>query len=115
VDLLRRKQRTAAKVDRATLATMEKAGMDLSTPLTIEHFLYFPSQESAGAVAGTLIRDGYDATAEAAAESPANPWLVFATRKTMLNESSVGRMRDRLETLAAEYGGEYDGWGSPGK
>jgi len=38
-------------------------------------------------------------------------WLVLAKQPAPIEES-IGDVRDKLEDLAEELGGEYDGWGT---
>ena len=68
--------------------------------------MYLPAELGAQAVAHTLAGDGWDAEWEQVPQA----WLVTATTFTPLSDDSVRATRSRLELLASDYGGEYDGW-----
>jgi Regulator of ribonuclease activity B len=37
-------------------------------------------------------------------------WLVFATKAPPKTAEQMEELRDEMEALAAQFGGEYDGW-----
>lgn len=70
------------------------------------HYLYFPTPERAQAVA-TALRDELEVTCEESAEG--GEWLVLVEHEPA-SRDEFDSLRARLDRLATEYGGEYDGW-----
>ena len=68
--------------------------------------MYVPAELGARAVAHALNGDGWDAECE----EVQGTWLVTGSTVTGLNDALVRATRLRPELLAADYGGEYDGW-----
>jgi hypothetical protein len=81
------------------------------TPATEEamhHYLYFPLQTDA-AGAGEQLRDrGYRVEVRKGAEGKS--WLALAKGARPKAKGEMGALRNEMESLAAQYGGEYDGW-----
>lgn len=96
----------ASEADARVLDHLAKLGCDPSRPRECRHYLYVPGELGARAVARTLTLEGWQADVEADDES----WLVTATTRTALNGPSVRATRERLEHLACDHGGAYDGW-----
>jgi regulator of RNase E activity RraB len=114
LDRFRRPERTAREGDASVVEAMREAGIDLSRPALVEHFVYFSSEVAARNAAGAVRARGYDVEVREAPESVENPWLLFATHQVMLDANRARASRAELEAVAAEYGGDYDGWGSAG-
>jgi hypothetical protein len=95
--------------DAATLRQLEKAGSDLSKPHTIEFFLYFPSEPAALEAAASLRLEGYTAEVRVGG-GDGDRWLCFATLTVLPAHATLVGAREQLQRLAAELGGEYDGW-----
>lgn len=96
----------AAEADARVLDHLARLGCDPSQPRECRHYLYVPGREPAAAVAGALVRDGWDAEAEDVGDA----WLVTATTFASLTDATVRATRLRLELLAAAHSGQYDGW-----
>ena|SRR5947208_1769513 len=96
----------AREADARVLHHLAALGCDPSQPRECRHYMYLPAEFSARAVASVLNGDGWDAELE---EVP-DAWLVTATTFTPLTDDSVRETRSRLQLLASDYGGEYDGW-----
>ena len=94
------------EADALVLDHLARLGCDPSRPRECRHYFYVPTENGAQAVADSLVRDGWDAEAEHTPEA----WLVTATTVSGLTVETVRRTRTRLERLAGEHGGEYDGW-----
>ena len=85
----------------------------------MRHFLYFPRKRDAEA-AGEILH-GREFSVEVRESAMGEDWLVLATKSAPATREEMGELRDEMETLAARFGGEYDGWeaaidslGSPG-
>lgn len=96
----------ASEADARVLDHLARLGCDPSQPRECRHYMYLPAERGAQAVADVLNRDGWDAEWEQVMDV----WLVTATTFTGLTDDGVRAMRTRLELLALDHGGEYDGW-----
>ena len=99
--------------DQAVLKELRKIGANLSKPREVIHFLYFPTQVAAEKAATQLRGEGYAIDVRPAAnagENPPNPWLMEARIHAVVDETEVGPMRAKFESLADAGSGEYDGW-----
>jgi hypothetical protein len=96
-----------AEADERVLAHLARLGCDETTPCFSTHFLYLPEATGADAIATALREDGWVASVGEAGD---DTWLVVAAYLSALDTSRVRRTRKRLEALAAEHGGVYDGW-----
>jgi hypothetical protein len=96
----------AYEADERVLDHLARLGCDPSQPRESRHFLYTPQRAGADAVAEALHRDGWLTSIEPSDDV----WLVVATRVHALTPDVVRETRARLEQLASERGGVYDGW-----
>jgi hypothetical protein len=81
---------------------------DVDAPHLILHYVYLPDQEAAVSVARELQRSGFE-TEERLGADGVN-WLVLARHVAVPTEERVAAVRRTMETLVAQFGGEYDGW-----
>jgi regulator of ribonuclease activity B len=102
----------AADPDLAVLEQLRKAGSDLTKPHSPEFFLYLPAEAPAREAARRLEAEGYAVKVEPGAQG-SGQWLCRATRSLVPRHATLAAIRVRLRALAAELGGEYDGWGTP--
>lgn len=79
-----------------------------SSSSALAHYLYFPKKRAATAVAKQLERDGYSVSVELGANDAS--WLVLARHTVTPSDDQLIAVRDHLDQIAAEAGGEYDGW-----
>jgi Uncharacterized protein conserved in bacteria, COG3076 len=94
---------------RGALLRAYAAGVDPAVPYWVEHFLYFPRRRWAQQAARQLRQLGYEVeVSEGATEGL---WLVLARCQMLPTEENIDTVAEQLQELAAEYGGEYDGWG----
>ena len=97
----------AVEADGLVLTHLSELGCDPRQPRECRHYLYVPGEPGARAVASSLnAAEGWDAEVEEVRHA----WLVTATTVTGLDHDVVRGTRARLERLADEHGGEYDGW-----
>jgi Regulator of ribonuclease activity B len=96
----------AGEADARVLDHLAALGCDPSEPRECRHYMYVPAEHGARAVAHALTGDGWDAECEEVADV----WLVTATTITSLTNAKVRATRSRMELLASDHGGEYDGW-----
>jgi hypothetical protein len=75
---------------------------------SVEHYLYFPSEEAARSAAAAIHERGFDASHRLGALGDA--WLVLVKSQIIPTESRIAELRAMFEQIAADNGGEYDGW-----
>ena len=104
--------------DAAILGQLRTLGADLSLPREVLHYIYLPTENAAEQVAAALAGDGFSVEHHPAADvdqAPQNPWLVLAITETVVTQESVRAARHRMQQLASEHGGNYDGWEAAAK
>src|SRR5262245_50645394 len=84
------------------------ATTDITRPQRILHYLYFARREDAQPVIRSLQGQGFHV--EDSLGALGTNWLVLATHQLVLTKDSMAAVRRSMESLAARYGGEYDGW-----
>jgi hypothetical protein len=94
------------EADALVLDHLLRLGCDPAQPRECRHYFYLPGEPGARAVATSLNATGWDVEVEPVHDA----WLVTATIVTGLDGTSVRNTRSRLEELAGDFGGEYDGW-----
>jgi hypothetical protein len=78
-------------------------------PVFIDHYLYFPQRSNAERAAQRL--RAKDWLVEVKQAAVGEDWLALAKQPAPIKDD-IGEVRDELERLARELGGEYDGWGA---
>lgn len=101
----------ASRKEVQLLDQLKKAGDSLKLPRDVDFFLYFPGRENAEQAAEPLKADGFAVDVKPAATG--DLWLCEAKRTIVPDLQVVISFRDYLTVIAARFGGEYDGWGSP--
>ena len=100
--------KTSEEADRLALRQLAGRGADLSKPRHVIHFLYFATEADARAAA-EAIADTWTTHVEAPTEAIAQ-WCVKADGTRTLGPDTIAAFRTWFEGIAAEHGGEYDGW-----
>lgn len=77
-------------------------------PHSVLHYVYFPAKRSASLAAEALRRHGFEVEERLGADGV--NWLALARHRIVPSEESIGAARETVERVAAEHGGEYDGW-----
>lgn len=93
--------------DRQAVAELASVS-DADAPHLIIHYVYLPSSEAAASIAGELRNRGFDAEQRLGADGV--NWLVLARHVAIPSEPLMASTRRFIETLVAQFGGEYDGW-----
>lgn len=76
---------------------------------SLDHYLYFPQKSQAITAGERLKAKGW--TVEVKKGADGESWLALAKQPAPI-EDDIEDVRDELESLAEELGGEYDGWGA---
>lgn len=92
--------------DVRVLERLRELGCDSSRPRGTRHFIYAPAREQAEAIACVLEREGWETWVQEAEDVA----LVTASCLRVLTEPLVRETRAHLTALAAQHGGQYDGW-----
>lgn len=74
----------------------------------MKHFLYFPEEANAREVSERLQSRGF--SVEVSKGAGAENWCVLATKAPPTTGEQMDELRDVMEGLAAQFGGDYDGW-----
>jgi hypothetical protein len=91
-------------------AEMEMASSDPEkrTSEPMKHYLYFPKKPNAEDAGERLRSRGFSVEVRKGVDG--GNWLVLATKASPKTGEEMDERRDELEALAAQFGGEYDGW-----
>lgn len=95
-------------LDAATLKQLAAAGANLNKETEVVNYLYFPKEKDAKRAAEDLGRCGFLTRQGPSAAS--DEYLIVAETKLVPSAHNVAEMRRTLETIAARFGGDYDGW-----
>jgi hypothetical protein len=102
------------EADALAIRQLVKAGADLAKPRHLIHFAYFASEEDARAAAETIEAASWSAAVEPPGETIAE-WSVRADGERVVGPDTISAFRSWFEHVAAEHGGEYDGWEAASK
>jgi hypothetical protein len=94
--------------DAVLLERLAKSGSDLSKVHQIDFFLRFPSRKAAEH-ADSQLQDFAFATKTEPGKT-GDEWTIQATKRMYPVESDLQGLRDKLELIATEGHGTYDGW-----
>jgi hypothetical protein len=100
---------TAEEADQITVQKLAGMGAELSRPRQIVHFLEFSSGLAVEDVQAPLERAGYEVTVEEPDEVTTH-YVVRAEAVRVVSSTTVPAFRAWFERLAAEHGGDYEGW-----
>lgn len=93
--------------DAERIRQLERAGSDLSKVHRITFSLRFPGEDAALQVLPQLEELAFVATAEQDADGS---WVVLAVKNMYPREPDLAGLRDKLNAIAAQAGGTYEGW-----
>jgi hypothetical protein len=105
--------KTPEEADRLALRQLAGRGADLSKPRHVIHFLYFATEPDARAAA-EAIAETWTTHVEAPDET-IEQWCVKADGNRTLGPDTVAAFRAWFESIAAQHGGDYDGWEAAAK
>lgn len=94
--------------DAQSIDQLVKAGGDVSKLYSLEFTLRFPSQKAAERAELQVI--GFAFATKIEHGKSADQWLLLATKKMYPVESDLSGLRDKLNAIAADTGGIYEGW-----
>ncbi|HLJ26019.1 MAG TPA: ribonuclease E inhibitor RraB [Candidatus Angelobacter sp.] len=99
--------------DKAELAEKRKnqAVADESSYQGMRHFLYFSKRRNAQEAGEQLHNRGF--SVEVGKNSDGEQWALVATKDAPKTGEEMDELREEMEGLAAQFGGDYDGWEAP--
>jgi hypothetical protein len=106
--------KTPQEADSLALRQLEGRGADLSQPRHIIHFLYFDGEADAHTAAAVIQQASWKAAVEAPTGT-IGQWCVKADAHRTVAPETVAAFRAWFENVAADHGGEYDGWEAAAK
>jgi hypothetical protein len=74
----------------------------------MKHYLYFAKKANAEEAGEQLRHRGF--SVEVRKSASGEDWLILATKAPPKTGEQIDELRDEMEALAAQFGGEYDGW-----
>jgi hypothetical protein len=94
--------------DAEVLEQLRIAGADLSRPLELDFYLYFPAEPNAKAARDALLAEGFVAKVEFAS----GVWSCRASKTMIATLETIEAISEQMDALATKHSGEYDGWGA---
>src|ERR1700742_1981024 len=76
----------------------------------VDFFIALPDETACQAVTSRLESDGFHVDTKPMTEKPDLPSSLHASKSMRLIVPDMQALSQRLTTLAAEFGGRYDGW-----
>jgi hypothetical protein len=74
----------------------------------MKHYLYFPKKPNAEEAGEQLRSRGFSVEVREGVDR--ENWLVLAMKAPPKTGEEMDELRDEMEALAVQFGGEYDGW-----
>ena len=90
---------------------LEKKKVNLREPRTIDFHFWAWSENSAQQLAEALVKRKFEVNRRRSA-SDEDRWSIEATASVSVETAVSKLFTEHLALLAAEYGGQYDGWGT---
>jgi hypothetical protein len=87
-------------------AAISAPGKGVSEPM--KHYLYFPKKPDAEQAGERLRSRGFSVELHQGADG--ENWLALAMKAPPKTGEQMDELRDEMEALATQFGGEYDGW-----
>jgi hypothetical protein len=76
----------------------------------VDFFIALPDEVACQAVRSRLESDGFSVDAKPMTEKTDLPYSLHATKSMRLIVPEMQALSEKLTTIAAEFGGRYDGW-----
>ncbi len=94
--------------DARALEQLARSGANLSKLHRVEFILLFPSEDDAAQAAAHLKELAFATATEH--DEPQDKWVVLAAKVMYPVESDLATLREKLNAVAKESHGAYDGW-----
>jgi hypothetical protein len=106
--------KTPQEADSLALRQLAGRGADLTKPRHVIHFLYFADEADARAAAEAIGEASWTTAVHPPTDAIAE-WSVKADAHRTVGPETVAAFRTWFEQVAAQHGGEYDGWEAAAK
>jgi hypothetical protein len=106
--LPRRRDIADDDADARTLASLSRAGADLTRETLVTFHVYFATEEAADDVAAVLSDEGYQGAVQASADG--STWHCSLARRMTPTPEAIRLAASRVSDVARPLGGVYDGW-----
>lgn len=93
-------------LDYQVVQVLEENGDPLTPKRDVRHHIYFPDRGGADTFAQRIAPDGF----KIEIEPSDGQWLVCAARDDSVEHPQISSITGPLADLAAQLGGDYDGW-----
>jgi hypothetical protein len=104
----RRSKKSTTDPNQRTLEVMRQVGGDPTQAHDVCFYLYF-ADEAAARRAAELLGAAYESEVKAPREGIPD-WALLAHKSLLPSESAIEAETSRMEEIAEELGGEFDGW-----
>lgn len=94
--------------DKVSIDQLASTGSDLSKLHQFEFLLHFPTQKAADRAASKLLPLAFETKVERGRSDA--EWVVRGGKRLYPIESDLNGLRDKLNAVAAQEHGTYDGW-----
>lgn len=94
--------------DARLIEQLARSGSDLNKLHRIDFLLRFPTRKAAEHAEGQLLGFAFETKIERGNSD--SEWLIHATKVMYPNEPDLSGLRDKLDAIAAEAHGSYEGW-----
>ena len=111
--LVRRRATRSARPERDVFRALREVGVDAAQPTEVCYYLCFPTlraAERAGAEVAALRINAPKLAVRIERAAMGTSWLCLVTTHGVPSERSIHAACTELGEVAAEYGGELDGW-----
>lgn len=95
--------------DEVILRSLRESGVDVAHELPVDFILYFPSESDARKALRTTQRDGFAGELHPPPSDDLD-WMIVLSRRMVPSLEALREVRARLDELAAEHDGEFEGW-----
>lgn len=95
--------------DDTILQSLRDAGIDLTAARPLDFFLYFHGEREASSALEEAKREGYSGDLHPPPDADGD-WLAILHRPMIPSRNTIKAARARLEALAEEHEGEFEGW-----
>jgi len=91
------------------LRSLEEGGDPLDSPREIDHWIYFPSEETMETFKKGVVKDGFTVRAEGKEDGDL-PYSIHIAREDSVDRDSIHDLILDLFRKAEDLDGDYDGW-----
>jgi hypothetical protein len=95
--------------DGDALRSLQKDGLDLKKPHSVEFFIAVPDRQTGEKLSQVLKGEGFNCFLDQDDET--DEWACSCSKRMLLNYSELIKIQNKLDTISKPHGGFSDGWG----